>query len=347
MFTAMTYQSGCLSLINQLKLPLSEEWIHCKSAEVVAQSIKDMIVRGAPAIGCSAAFGFHIDTTKRNPKDSWADYKSRFEVVVELMRNSRPTAVNLFYAIEKFQELSQQFSLSTPMSEVESKFGALAEHLFNDDIRTCKRIGDACLAEVGSDKVNVLTHCNTGSLATAGYGTALGMIRSLAAAGKLGHVYMDETRPYLQGARLTAFELKKDGIDASLICDSAAAHLMSKGQVDWVITGADRIAANGDAANKIGTYSLAVNAKYHNLPFYIAAPLSTFDANARTGADIPIEQRPLEEVTAVFGQQIAPEGVKALNPSFDVTPHSLITGIVTEKGVLKADYTKSINAALF
>lgn len=343
MFSAMKYSSEAsrLSLINQLKLPFHEEWVECDSVEKVAECIETMVVRGAPAIGCSAAYGFAIDASRNEQK--WPDYKSRFQTVSEMLANSRPTAVNLFYAIEKFKNLSETFDEQTDAPKIKSAFDDLAQELFQDDLRTCQAIGDNGADQSQTAKVNVLTHCNTGSLACAGYGTALGVIRSLHKQGKLGKVYMDETRPYLQGSRLTAFELMKDGIDATLICDSTAAYLMQKGEIDWVVLGADRICANGDTANKIGTYSVAVNARYHEVEFYVAAPFSTFDMGLRSGADIPIEQRDKKEVTEVFGKPVALPETKVYNPSFDVTPNELITGIITEKGVLKPPYLESIS----
>lgn len=346
MFTALRYESGHLHLINQLKLPFTEEWIDCSSVEEVAKAISTMIVRGAPAIGCSAGYGFHIDVYHSKKCKNWSEYERRFNDVCRILAESRPTAVNLFYAIDRFKSHTASYLDNVSMDEIESDFKKLAQDLFDEDLATCKFIGEFSLGEVRTDKVNVLTHCNTGSLATAGYGTALGVIRSLHENGKLGEVYVDETRPYLQGARLTAFELMKDGIPATLICDSVAASLMAQGKVDWVVVGADRIAANGDTANKIGTYSLAVNANFHNIPFYIAAPLSTFDSEIRTGADIPIELRSDKEVLEVFGQPVALPETRVYNPSFDVTPGSIITGIFTEKGMLSPPYVKSISEAL-
>jgi methylthioribose-1-phosphate isomerase len=306
-----------------------------------------MIVRGAPAIGCSAGYAFHVDVFRNEKKiKSWGEYEPRFREICEILAASRPTAVNLFYAIDQFKEKAASYMEDVHLEEVEKDFKKIATGLYEDDLATCKFIGEFSLKQVKSDKVNVLTHCNTGSLATAGYGTALGVIRSLHENNQLGEVYVDETRPYLQGARLTAFELQKDKIPFKLICDSVAATLMAQGKVDWVVVGADRIAANGDTANKIGTYSLAVNANFHNVDFYVAAPLTTFDASIRSGSDIPIEERSPEEVTGVFGHPVALPETQVFNPSFDVTPGSLITGIFTECGMLSAPFIKSINEAL-
>jgi methylthioribose-1-phosphate isomerase len=345
LFAAMKFEAGALHLIDQRYLPLKESWIVCKDVEVIANAIETMVVRGAPAIGCAAAFGLKIHADHSSAKD-WAEYQSQFQIAYDRLARTRPTAINLFFAIKKFKELTSAWAPDLPITMVRSAFGDLAQHLYDDDIRTCKAIGDYGQKNAPSDsKVNVLTHCNTGSLATAGYGTALGVIRSLHKAGKLGHVYVDETRPYMQGTRLTTFELTKDNIPFELIVDSAAAALMAAGRVDWVIVGADRIAANGDTANKIGTYSCAVNAHYHDVAFYVAAPLSTFDVGIASGKDIPVEQRPGSEITQVLGHQVAPESTRTLNPSFDVTPATLITGIITEKGVLRPPFTESISKA--
>lgn len=346
MFTAMRYEDGCLYLINQLKLPFVEEWVSCRSVDAVAKAISEMVVRGAPAIGCSAAYAFHIDVLSQKPNVSWQEYEPRFHEVCEILATSRPTAVNLFYAIDTFKARVKDYTIDTSCEAIALDFARISSVIFTEDIATCQAIGKCSLGAVTSNKVNILTHCNTGSLATAGYGTALGVIRSLYEDGRLGDVFVDETRPYLQGARLTAFELSKDGIPFELVCDSVAATLMAQGRVDWVIVGADRIAANGDTANKIGTYSLAVNAKFHEVSFYVAAPLSTFDIGIRTGADIPIEQRSEQEVLEVFGQPVAAPNTKVYNPSFDVTPSSLITGMFTEAGLLSQPYAVSIEKAV-
>lgn len=342
----MRYEDGALQLIDQRTLPLQENWIICRDLESVAQAIETMVVRGAPAIGCAAGYGLLIHARNHLAK-AWGQYKNEFFIACERLAKTRPTAVNLFYVIDKFKQISSDWSSDKAMGEVHAAFSELAKTIFEDDVRTCKAIGEygrEAASEVS--KVNVLTHCNTGSLATAGYGTALGVIRSLHKAGKLGDVFVDETRPYMQGTRLTSFELSKDSIPFHLIVDSAAASLMAQGKIDWVVVGADRIAANGDTANKIGTYSCAVNARYHDVAFYIAAPLSTFDLSVPSGKEIPVEQRPAEEITSIFGHRVAPESIQTLNPSFDVTPASLITGIITEKGILRPPYTDSISRTL-
>jgi methylthioribose-1-phosphate isomerase len=348
MFSAMKYQDGVLSLIDQRLLPSESIWIECRKLEEVAKAIEDMVVRGAPAIGCTAAFGFVVDALQRGSADqTWAGYKERFEFACKRLGETRPTAVNLFEAIKRFKNVALEFSERTTQQEVIRAFEATATSLFDQDLQTCKAIGDhgAALARANA-RVNVLTHCNTGSLATAGYGTALGIIRSLHNQGKLGQVYVDETRPYLQGTRLTAYELLSEKIPFQLITDSCAAYLMQQGKIDWAVVGADRIAANGDTANKIGTYSVAVNAKHHGVKFYVAAPLTTFDPKMASGAEIPVELRSPKEMTHFRNFQIAPVGTEVYNPSFDVTPSALITSIVTERGVVSPPYRQSI-AGLF
>ena len=292
-----------LDLLDQRLLPDQTAYVTCRNAEEVARAIKDMGVRGAPAIGCAAAFG--VVLSKGAPE------------AYEVLAKSRPTAVNLFWALErmkKARDLEQE---------------AIA--IFEEDLAANREIGRLG-AELIRERARVMTHCNTGALATAGYGTALGVIRS--AKGKGISVIANETRPYLQGARLTAWELVQEGIPCTLITDSMAGHLMSKGEVDVVVVGADRIAANGDVVNKIGTYALAVLAQRHGIPFYVAAPLSTFDPAIPDGAHVPIEERAAEEVTGYRGTRWAPEGVAVRNPAFDVTPAELVTGIICEKGVL-------------
>ena len=304
-----------LELLDQRALPDKTVYIACRSAEEVAQAIRDMVVRGAPAIGCAAAFGFVLG---KGTKEAY-----------DILAKSRPTAVNLVWALERMKKAKDL--------EVE------ACAIFEEDLAANRAMGKlgAALIPQGA---RVMTHCNTGALATAGFGTALGVIRS--AKDKKISVIANETRPYLQGARLTAWELVQEGIPCTLITDSMAGHLMSTGEVDVVIVGADRIAANGDVANKIGTYPLAVLAKRHGIRFYVAAPLSTFDPKIPDGSHIPIEERPAAEVTGYRGVRWAPEGVSVRNPAFDVTPAELITGIICEKGVASPPYRESIAALL-
>jgi methylthioribose-1-phosphate isomerase len=304
-----------LELLDQRLLPEKTVYVACRSAAEVAQAIRDMVVRGAPAIGCAAAFG--VVLAKGAPE------------AYEVLRNSRPTAVNLFWALERMKKAQ----------DLEKE--ALA--IYEEDLAANRAIGRIG-AELIRERARVMTHCNTGALATAGYGTALGVIR--ASKGKNISVIANETRPYLQGARLTAWELVQEGIPCTLITDSMAGHLMSQGEVDVVVVGADRIAANGDVVNKIGTYALAVLAQRHGIPFYVAAPLSTFDPSIADGSRIPIEERPADEVTGYRGTRWAPEGVGVRNPAFDVTPAELVTGIISEKGIASPPYPESIRALL-
>ena len=307
---ALRWKADRLELLDQRKLPEETTYVTCRTAAETAHAIKAMVVRGAPAIGCAAAFGIALDA-KRG-----ADLVAAEAILAQ----SRPTAVNLFWALERMR------GAKDPERE------ALA--IYNEDIAACRAMGahGAGLIPEGS---RIMTHCNAGALATAGHGTALGVIRSARDAGKSVSVIANETRPYLQGARLTAWEMVREKIPVTLIADNMAGHLMSTGQVDLVIVGADRIAANGDAANKIGTYMLAVLAKRHGLPFYVAAPISSFDASIPDGSHIPIEERPSEEVTGYRGLRWAPQGVSVRNPAFDVTPAELILAIITEKGVIE------------
>lgn len=341
MFTPLEYHDGVLRLIDQRILPRKENWIEYKNLELTAQAIEEMVVRGAPAIGCAAAYALVLDA-RDTESCNWEGYQKQFNRSLERLSKTRPTAVNLFYALSKAEELSKTFSSSDDIGFVVKELENLAEDIFKDDLKTCKDIGrfGAGLAE--GTKKRILTHCNAGALATAGYGTALGVVRALHEEGLLEHVYVDETRPWMQGSRLTAYELDKEGISHSLNIDSAAAVLMSQGLVDWVVVGADRIARNGDVANKIGTYSLAVNAKYHGVKFYVAAPFSTFDFSTADGSGIKIEQRAPQEVTDLMGQRVAPEGTQVLNPAFDVTSSALIDGIITEKGILYQPFVDKI-----
>ncbi|HEV3010398.1 MAG TPA: S-methyl-5-thioribose-1-phosphate isomerase [Burkholderiales bacterium] len=304
-----------LELLDQRLLPDQTVYVTCRTAAEVAAAIRDMVVRGAPAIGCAAAFGVALS---KGSSESF-----------EILAKSRPTAVNLFWALDRMKKAKN--------------LKAEAEAIFNEDLAANRAMGKLG-AELIPDKARVMTHCNAGALATAGYGTALGVIRS--AKGKGISVIANETRPYLQGARLTAYELVQEGIPCTLITDSMAGHLMSKGEVDVIVVGADRIAANGDTANKIGTYALAVLAKRHGIPFYVAAPISTFDPKIPDGSHIPIEERPAAEVTGYRDTRWAPEGVSVRNPAFDVTPADLITGIITERGVVLAPDRQKLQALI-
>ena len=323
--TPLRWDGRSLFLLDQRLLPRQEVWLEYHTASEVAEAIQAMVVRGAPAIGVSAAYGLAMAAQRGDDLQRAA---------VEL-RKARPTAVNLAWAIDR-------------MMRVHADGGDLtreAERIFAEDVAANRRMGEYGAQLLGA-QTTVLTHCNAGALATAGYGTALGVIRAAVEAGKRVAVFADETRPYLQGARLTAWELQRDGIDVTLITDSMAGHFFHQGKFDAVLVGADRIAANGDAANKIGTYTVAVLANAHGVPFYVAAPVSTIDPNCPTGAEIPIEERSAAEVTDIGGTRMAPEGIHVRHPAFDVTPARLITAIVTERGVLRAPYPESI-AALF
>jgi methylthioribose-1-phosphate isomerase len=326
----LRWRDGRLELIDQRLLPGRIEYLSCTSAAEVAAAIRAMVVRGAPAIGCAAAFGIALEA-QREKHRAPAQFSEAMEAAFGTLAGSRPTAVNLFWALARMRE-----ALAAHRNKPEtaaSELAAAALALFRADLETNLAIGKAGAALV-PDGARVLTHCNTGALATAGHGTALGVVRSARDAGKRISVIAGETRPYLQGARLTAWELMQEGIPVTLVTDSTVGHLMSRGKVDLVIVGADRIAVNGDVANKIGTYTVAVLAERHRIPFYVAAPLSTIDIEVADGAAIPIEERGAAEVTGYGGMRWAPEGVAVANPAFDVTPAALVSALFTEKGVL-------------
>jgi len=342
-FSPMRWTGESLALLDQTRLPAAEEWLDCRTPEEVAAAIYRLSVRGAPAIGVAAAYGLVLGVRSAGNDDP-ATLREHFESAFEVLRKSRPTAVNLFWALERGRKLFEQAMEENPGGAAEALL-AWAEELHRQDIKTNRRIG-AHGARLFAQGDRVLTHCNAGALATAGHGTALGVIHSSFDEGKVGMVWVDETRPLLQGARLTAWELKKLGIPFRVVTDNSVGALLSRGQVDRIVVGADRIAANGDAANKIGTYTVAVLAHRHGVPFYVAAPLSTIDPHTPTGDDIPIEERDAAEVTEVFGVRVAPDEAEALNIAFDVTPAELIAGIVTEAGVLEPPYTESIRRAL-
>jgi methylthioribose-1-phosphate isomerase len=342
MIKTVEWTSEGVRMIDQRLLPTEEKYLTLRSYDEVADAIKKMVVRGAPAIGISAAFGLALGASQ-SVGTSVADLEFDFDYMCEVMSATRPTAVNLFWAIERMREAFRRAKAeSTDVETVKNALIDEAQKIFDDDIVANRHLG-AFGAELISDGSTVLTHCNAGALATAGdYGTALGVIRGARDAGKRVAVFADETRPYLQGARLTAWELQKDDIPVTLITDNMAGHVMKQGKVDAVVVGADRVAANGDAANKIGTYMVAVLAKRHNIPFYVAAPVSTVDLAATTGDDIPIEERDRREVTHVREHQLAPDNVGVENPAFDVTPGELITAIITDKGVARPPYTESL-----
>jgi len=335
----LEYKDGILKLIDQTKLPLEHCVVDCKTYQEVASAITDMIVRGAPAIGVTAAYGIAIGVRTLNTGSKDEFFKD-LEEICTTMRNTRPTAVNLFWAVDRIYKKALEYR-DKPIEEIKQIIAEEACRMDAEDVETNKKIGihGNELIKAGA---TILTHCNAGALATSEYGTALSVIRIAHAAGKKIKVCADETRPYLQGARLTAWELMQENIPVTLICDNMAGHFMQGGKIDCVIVGADRIALNGDTANKIGTYSVAVLAKENNIPFYVAAPVSTFDFSIETGSEIPIEERKAEEVTHIKGIRIAPEGVCAANPSFDVTPNRYITAIITEKGLIKPPFKEGI-----
>jgi methylthioribose-1-phosphate isomerase len=324
--------SGHLRMIDQTLLPVEFKEIDCRDVETVWEAIKMLRVRGAPAIGIAAAYGICVGLQNVLDADQSAFF-NRLREVAEYLASSRPTAVNLFWAIKRMEAKAEELR-GRPSREIAESLLSEARAIHEEDRKMCRAIGRHG-AELLHDGQGVLTHCNAGGLATSDYGTALAVFFSAAESGKTLHVYADETRPLLQGARLTAWELQQRGIDVTVICDSMAAHVMREGKVEAVVTGADRIAANGDTANKIGTYGVALLAKAHGIPFYIAAPSSTFDLSISSGAEIPIEERDPREITHGFGRQTAPEGVQVYNPAFDVTPAELIAAIICEKGVIR------------
>ncbi len=330
-----------VSFLDQTKLPSEETYVLARNYREVAAAIRDMIVRGAPAIGVSGAMGVALGIQQSQATDL-ADLSAEVETICATLAATRPTAVNLFWGIGQIREnFNQLAKKNAPIPEIKRAAVALAQKLYDEDIAACKRMG-AFGAELLPMEGTVLTHCNAGALATCGYGTALGVIRGAIERGHKLDVLADETRPFLQGARLTAWELMKDGIETTVLCDNMSAHLMSLGRVQAVVVGADRIAANGDTANKIGTYGVAILAKEHGIPFYVAAPWSTIDRATASGKDIPIEQRDRREVTHANGKQMTPEGVRIENPAFDVTPARYITAIITERGVLRAPFADTI-----
>ena len=331
-----------LMLLDQRLLPTRKSLAVCRSVGDIVTALQTMVVRGAPAIGVTAAWGCVLaleDVVRRGDKE----WRAALDAELDRIAEARPTAVNLRWAVERMRAIAAGFD--GPASELAPLFQREARTIQQEDIATCKALGRAG-ADCIPDGATVMTHCNAGALATAGYGTALGVVRAALEQGKRIRVIANETRPFLQGARLTAWELKEDGIDVTVACDNACALLMQKGMVDCVVVGADRIAANGDSANKIGTFGVAILARHFGIPFYIAAPLSTIDPATPTGAGIPIEERPYEEVAILNERRICPEDVPAYNFAFDVTPAHMITGIITEAGVLRPPYKGSIAAAL-
>ncbi len=336
MVETIAWRDDGVVLIDQRRLPAETVYVTCRDYREVAEAIRSMAIRGAPAIGVAAAMGVALGMLHAEPPD----LDAQFETICDTLARTRPTAVNLFWAIERMKRVYGGVR-GRSLEEIREALRAEAEQIKREDIEVNRAIGRHG-SELIPDGHAVLTHCNAGALATAGYGTALGVIRAAVSAGKKIHVFADETRPFLQGARLTVWELLQDGIPTTLIADSMAGYLMKSGRIGCVIVGADRIAANGDVANKVGTYTLAVLAKEHGVPFYVAAPLSTLDLSIPSGEAIPIEQRPAEEVTHCFGVRVAPEGVAVENPAFDVTPNQYVTAIITERGVARPPYAESL-----
>ncbi len=341
-FKTIEWKDDRIIMIDQRKLPIEEIYVECLSFEDVAWAIKEMVIRGAPAIGVAAAMGIALGAVKSKKRDR-IEFLAEIKEIATVILGTRPTAVNLFWAVKRMTNLVDE-NKDKNIDLIKERLVEEAKKIYEEDIETCKRIGKVG-SELIKDGSTILTHCNAGALATAGYGTALGVIRAAFEGGKRIKVIATETRPFLQGARLTAWELDKDGIPVTLITDNMAGYVMGKGMVDAVVVGADRIALNGDVANKIGTYSLSILAKFHKIPFYVVAPISTIDYNCASGDLIPIERRDAKEVTHILGNKIAPD-VDVLNPAFDVTPNENISSIITENGVAKAPFSESLRAML-
>jgi methylthioribose-1-phosphate isomerase len=344
MLPTIEWQGDTVVMIDQRKLPGKEIYVHCRSANEVARAIKTMVIRGAPAIGVAAAMGLALGVRKSTATGT-RQLTAEFLKQCDTMAATRPTAVNLFWAIDRMKRVFGDLAKAgASVADIRARLEAEAQAIHDEDVASCRALG-AHGAELVPASASILTHCNAGALATAGYGTALGVIRSAHAQGKVALVWVDETRPVMQGSRLTAWECVRDGIPHRLVADVVAASLMARGEVSLVITGADRIAANGDTANKIGTYGLAVLARHHGVPFYVAAPSSTIDPSLPSGREIPIEERDGSEVRRVGGQPTAPEASPVYNPAFDVTPAALISAIITERGVFRPPYDFAINAS--
>ncbi|RPJ64381.1 MAG: S-methyl-5-thioribose-1-phosphate isomerase [Acidobacteria bacterium] len=345
MLPTVEWQDDAVVMIDQRKLPGAEVYVKCRTAAEVARAIKTMVIRGAPAIGVSAAMGLALGM--RNSKATGtAKFAAEFQKTCELLASTRPTAVNLFWAIDRMKRcFAAAAQAGASVDEIKAKLADEARCIHDEDVASCRAIGQRG-GELVPDGARVLTHCNAGALATAGYGTALGVIRGALEQGKRLSVYADETRPFLQGARLTAWELLHDGIDTTVITDNMAATFMAQRMIDLVVVGADRIAANGDVANKVGTYGVAVLAREHGISFYVAAPSSTIDLETADGTGIPIEERNGREVTHVGPTRVVPESAKIRNPAFDVTPNRYVTAIITERGVWRPPYQESLREAM-
>jgi methylthioribose-1-phosphate isomerase len=341
MLPTIDWKDDAIVMIDQRKLPSAEVYVTCKTAPEMAKAIRTMVIRGAPAIGVAAAMGIALGMRKSKATGT-KQFVTEFQKTCDLMAATRPTAVNLFWAIDRMKRaFADVAQAGGSVSEIKQGLEAEAQRIHDEDVASCRSVG-AHGAALVPNSARVLTHCNAGALATAGYGTALGVIRAAVEQGKNVSVLADETRPFLQGARLTAWELIKDGIDTTVITDNMAGTMMRQGQVDLVVVGADRIAANGDVANKVGTYAVAVLAKAHHIPFYVAAPVSTVDLNTPDGSRIPIEERNEREVTHVGSSRVTPGGARIRNPAFDVTPAEYVSAIVTERGIARPPYEESL-----
>jgi len=338
-FKTIEWKNDGVRILDQRRLPREVSYLDCRDASSVAQAIRTMAIRGAPAIGVVAAMGIALGA-KRTPSHSPEAFRKNLEKVCHQMRQTRPTAVNLFWAVDRMKRILDQVH-AYGVEKTKAKLVEEALKIYKEDVEINQKIGEYGKGLIKNGD-GVLTHCNAGALATAGYGTALGVIYAAWSEGKRFRVFADETRPQLQGARLTAWELVQEKIPLTVITDNMAGWLMKKGKINLVLVGADRIARNGDTANKIGTYSLAVLSKYHGIPFYVAAPISTLDLTLASGRDIPIEERDIKEVTHFRGSPITPKGVKAFNPAFDVTSHSLIHAMITEKGLIRKPFERNL-----
>jgi methylthioribose-1-phosphate isomerase len=343
MLPTIEWREDAVVMVDQRKLPGQEVYLTCRTAPEVARAIKTMVIRGAPAIGVAAAMGIALGM-RRSKAQGTRQYAVEFNKLCELMAGTRPTAVNLFWAIDRMKaSFSAGIQAGESVADLNARLAREALTIHDEDVESCRAMGRFG-AEVVPAAARILTHCNAGALATAGYGTALGVIRAAAEQGKVVRVFADETRPFLQGARLTAWELVRDQVPTTVITDGMVGSLMRRGDVDLVVVGADRIAANGDVANKVGTYTVAVMAREHGVPFYVAAPLSTIDLATPDGASIPIEERSGREVTHIGPARLAPEGADVWNPSFDVTPARLVAGIITERGIARPPFEQSLPA---
>ena len=343
MIPTIKWEGNVVKMLDQRRLPSKVAWYTCRGYKDVIDAIRKMVIRGAPAIGVAAAMGLALGASSLRTK-SFHAFREHFSHMAENMRLARPTAVNLQWGIDRMLGLVKDMA-SRPVREIKAALKEESNKILMEDIAINKQMGSTGLKLI-PDTANILTHCNAGSLATAGYGTALGVVRAAHEAGKKVRVFADETRPWLQGLRLTSFELMQDHIPVTVIADNAAGSLMQKKKIDLVVTGADRIAANGDVANKIGTYQVAVLAKANGIPFYVAAPLSTIDPGTDSGDSIPVEQRPLEEITRIGRARLGPVGVRTLNPAFDITPARYVTAIITEAGILTPPFKSSIRNAI-